>query len=274
MSFASKSAAAVPAQSRIVWRRAVVIRWGRAFLGVWLLLAWYIAALASGPYSMAGPWNVLVRIVEMARSGILFVDAAVTMEATILGFVIGGVLGLLLPLLLRLSRRLTAAIEPYIMTSMGIPIFALAPLLILWFGINLAPKVVITAVTVFYIIFISMMSGLKSIDGRLVSMARIVGASQTWIVREIYWRSVQPFLFSGLRVALPRAIGATIVGEFLVADRGLGFYIEDARQQADTIGVFTGIVLVTMLVLGMDAILDRLYRRAMAWRPKDPDMTT
>lgn len=274
MSFASKSAAAVPAQSRIVWRRAVVIRWGRAFLGVWLLLAWYIAALASGPYSMAGPWNVLVRIVEMARSGILFVDAAVTMEATILGFVIGGALGLLLPLLLRLSRRLTAAIEPYIMTSMGIPIFALAPLLILWFGINLAPKVVITAVTVFYIIFISMMSGLKSIDGRLVSMARIVGASQTWIVREIYWRSVQPFLFSGLRVALPRAIGATIVGEFLVADRGLGFYIEDARQQADTIGVFTGIVLVTMLVLGMDAILDRLYRRAMAWRPKDPDMTT
>lgn len=248
------------------------IRVGRVLLGIGFLAAWVMARQDFGSFSMAGPGEVLLRLVEMARSGTFFVDVAVTMEATIIGFIIGGVLGLLIPVLLHLSDRLTAAIEPYVLTSMGVPIFALAPLLILWFGIGMAPKVVITAVTVFYILFIATMSGLRAIDGRLVSMARIVGASHWRITREIYWKSVQPFLFAGLRVALPRAIGATIVGEFLVANRGIGFYIENARQQADTIGVFAGIVLVTALVLGLDVILDRISRRALAWRPVDAEM--
>lgn len=248
------------------------IRLGRVLLGIGLLAAWQAARQHFGNFSMAGPGEVLDQFTEMAKSGSFYIDIAVTMEATILGFLIGGALGLLIPVLLHLSDRLTAAIEPYVMTSMGIPIFALAPLLILWFGIGMAPKVVITAVSVFYILFIATMSGLRSIDGRLVSMARIVGASRWRIIREIHWKSVQPFLFAGLRVALPRAIGATIVGEFLVANHGIGFYIENARQQADTVGVFAGIVLVTILVLGLDAILNRLSRRALAWRPVDAEM--
>lgn len=249
------------------------IRAWRLLVAIGLVAAWQVGWQVAGPFSMASPWDVLVRLGEIASSGVLLVNLAATLEASIAGFFIGTFFALLIPVLLRLSNRATAAIEPYIMVSMGVPIFALAPLLILWFGINLTPKIVITAVTVFYIIFIATMSGLRAIDGRLVSMARVLGASEGRIARDIYWKSIQPFLFAGFRVALPRAIGATIVGEFLVAHRGLGFYIENSRQQADIVGVFVGIVVVTTLILGLDAVLERIYRGVLRWRPVDIQMT-
>lgn len=268
----SQSIPGPPPVSRTMLRPRSAVRVWRLLVGIGLVAAWQFGSQVAGHFSMASPWDVLLRLAEVARSGVLWVNLAATLQASIAGFLIGTFFALLIPVLLRLSDRATAAIEPYIMTSMGIPIFALAPLLILWFGINLTPKIVITAVTVFYIVFIATMSGLRAIDGRLVSMARIMGASNGRIVRDIYWKSIQPFLFAGFRVALPRAIGATIVGEFLVAHRGLGFYIENSRQQADVVGVFVGIVVVTALVLGLDAILERIYRRVLAWRPIDIQM--
>ena len=261
-------------EPRRIWRPRTLIRAGRLALGIGLIACWYFAWYVLGPFAMASPWEVVLRVFSIARSGVLLVDTAVTMYTSVVGFVIGAVFGFLAPALLIRSRRLTAAVEPYVLMSMGIPIFAMAPLLVLWFGINLTPKIILTAVTVFYIVYIATMSGLRAIDGRLISMARILGASQTRITTEIYWRSVQPFLFAGFRVAVPRAIGATIVGEFLVANRGIGSFIEHARQQADVVGVFAGIVVVAILVLGIDIMLEYLYARALKWRPVDPQMAT
>ena len=88
-------------------------------------------------------------------------------------------------------------------------------------------------------------------------MARIVGASETVIAREMIWKSLLPFFFTGLKVALPRAVSATIVGEFLVATEGVGHYIEHARQISDTTGVFAGIVIAMVLVLAINAVVER-----------------
>lgn len=260
--------------SKTAWSPHFLIRTGRLTLGVGLLACWYVSWYVLGPFAMASPWEVVLRIVSLARSGVLLVDTAVTMYTSVVGFLIGATFGILAPVLLIQSKRLAAAIEPYVLMSMGIPIFAMAPLLVLWFGINLTPKIILTAVTVFYIVYIATMSGLRAIDGRLISMARILGAGKTQIASEISWKSIQPFLFAGFRVAVPRAIGATIVGEFLVANRGIGSYIENARQQADVVGVFAGIVIVTVLVLGIDIILERVYARALKWRMVDPQMVT
>lgn len=240
---------------------------GRLVLTLALLWAWDASARRLGDLFLARPEDIARRVVEIARSGQLWTDMRATLAATAAGFGIGWTLGTLLPLVLSASRRATAAIEPFIIASMGIPKFALAPLLILWFGIGLAPKIVIVAFMVFYMVFINTFSGLRTVDRRLVDMGRVLGATRQQVARHIVWHWMQPFIFTGLRLSVPRALSAAIVGEFLVADHGLGHSIENARQTGDTTGVFTGIVVVTLLVLLLNAVLNAIERRALAWRP-------
>jgi NitT/TauT family transport system permease protein len=146
------------------------------------------------------------------------------------------------------------------------------PLFILWFGIHDAPKLVLVGVLVFYVVFIAVFAGIRNVDRRLVDMARIVGASEAAISREVIWNSLLPFFFAALKVALPRAVSAAIVGELLVGNEGLGRYIEQARQSTDTVGVFVGILYATALVLAINVILVYVDRRVQSWRPVERDM--
>lgn len=243
-----------------------VVFGGRIALALLLLLGWEWAARRLGLLYLAGPLDVAVRSWELVRSGELLRHTAATLAATFLGFGIGWVAGTLLPFVLLRSPRVTAAVEPWIIASMGIPKFALTPLLILWFGIGLTPKVVVVAFMVFYMIFLNTFAGLRSVDPRLTRMAQVVGASRWQLARRVLWPSMQPFVLSGLKISLPRALSAAIVGEFLVADQGLGHYIEHARQAGDTVGVFTGIALVTLLVMGLNAMLVAWEGHVLAWR--------
>ncbi|MBX9829763.1 MAG: ABC transporter permease [Xanthobacteraceae bacterium] len=256
--------------------RAIPRNWlvtgGQILLGLALLGAWEWGARAFGPLFFAPPLATAQRIVEMAANGKLLTDTIATLRVSALGFVIGCVVGVGLPFLLRLSERATQAIEPFIMASMGIPKYALTPWLILWFGIGDRPKVIVVTLFVFYIVFITVFAGVRGVDQRLISMARVVGASERAIDRKVIWMSLLPFFFTGLKVALPRAVSAAIVGEFLVATEGIGFSIERARQLSDTTGVFAGIVVAVALVLIINAVVNALERRALKWRPTDRDM--
>jgi NitT/TauT family transport system permease protein len=258
-------------ESRAIPRQWIVTG-GQILLGLALLGAWEWGARAFGPLFFAPPLATAQRIVEMALNGKLLTDTIATLRVSALGFVIGCVVGVGLPFLLRLSERATQAIEPFIMASMGIPKYALTPWLILWFGIGDRPKVIVVTLFVFYIVFITVFAGVRGVDQRLISMARVVGASERTIDRKVIWVSILPFFFTGLKVALPRAVSAAIVGEFLVATEGIGFSIERARQLSDTTGVFAGIVVAVALVLVINAIVNALERRALKWRPTDRDM--
>jgi len=252
--------------------RQWIVTAGRIALAVALLLAWEWGSRAFGPLFFAPPVATAQRIVEMAGNGKLFTDIAATLRVSVMGFVIGCTCGIGLPFLLRLSPRATEAIEPFIMASQGIPKYALTPWLILWFGIGDAPKAIVVTLFVFYITFITVFAGVRGVDQRLVNMARIIGASERTIARKVIWISLLPFFFTGLKIALPRAVSAAIVGEFLVAVEGVGFSIERARQLSDTTGVFAGIVVAVALVLIINVAVNALERRAMKWRPTDRDM--
>ena len=215
---------------------------------------------------------MLERIGALAQSGQMFTDIAATMRVSAAGFAIAAVAGVLLPFLLRRSLRATEAIEPYIMASMGIPKYALAPWLILWFGIGDLPKLVVVTLVVFYILFITTFAGIRGVDQRLINMARIIGASERMIAREIIWTSLLPFFFTGLKIAFPRAVSATIVGEFLVSTEGVGRYIEHSRQVSDTTGVFAGVVIAIALVLAINGIINLVERWALRWRPVEREM--
>ena len=252
--------------------RQWIVTGGRLALAIALLLAWEWGARAFGPLFFAPPLATAQRIVEMAGNGKLVTDIAATLRVSVMGFVIGCVCGVLLPFLLRLSPRATEAIEPFIVASQGIPKYALTPWLILWFGIGDAPKAIVVTLFVFYIVFITVSAGVRNVDSRLIAMARVIGASERTIARKVIWISLLPFFFTGLKVALPRAVSAAIVGEFLVATEGIGFAIERARQLSDTTGVFAGIVVAVALVLMINAVVNALERHALRWRPTDRDM--
>ncbi len=252
--------------------RQWIVTGGRLALAIALLLAWEWGARAFGPLFFAPPLATAQRIVEMAGNGKLVTDIAATLRVSAMGFVIGCVCGVLLPFLLRLSPRATEAIEPFIVASQGIPKYALTPWLILWFGIGDAPKAIVVTLFVFYIVFITVSAGVRNVDSRLIAMARVIGASERTIARKVIWISLLPFFFTGLKVALPRAVSAAIVGEFLVATEGVGFSIERARQLSDTTGVFAGIVVAVALVLVINAVVNALERHALRWRPTDRDM--
>jgi NitT/TauT family transport system permease protein len=260
-----------PAESHAIPRQWIVTG-GRLLLAVVLILAWEWGARVFGSLFFAPPLATAQRIVEMAANGKLLTDTIATLRVSVMGFVIGCIAGVGLPFVLRLSPRAAAAIEPFIMASQGIPKYALTPWLILWFGIGDAPKAIVVTLFTFYITFITVFAGVRGVDQRLINMARIIGASERTIERKVIWVSLLPFFFTGLKVALPRAVSAAIVGEFLVSTEGIGFSIERARQLSDTTGVFAGIVVAVALVLIINAAVNALERRALRWRPTDRDM--
>lgn len=232
-----------------------------------LLWAWEAGHRVLGASYVAAPLDVALRIAALVASGELWPHLGATLLAAGLGFAIGWLLAFASSVLLSLTPRASSAVEPYVLGAMGIPLFALIPLLILWFGIGILPKVVIVVSMVYFIVFITTYSGLRSIDRKLLDMARVLGATRWQLLAKISRHAILPHLYSGLKIAVPRAISAAIVGEFLVADRGLGYYIEHARQTVDPVGVFAGIVLVIALVLASDLLIRRGQRRAFRWQP-------
>jgi len=259
------------AESGTAWRKWTIYG-GRFLLAAAIILAWEYGARTFGRLFFAPPLDVLERIVTLARSGQMFTDIAATMRVSAAGFAIAAFCGVLLPFLLRRSLRVTEAVEPYIMASMGIPKYALTPWLILWFGIGDLPKLVVVTLVVFYILYITTFAGIRGVDQRLINMARIIGANERVIAREIIWTSLLPFFFTGLKIAFPRAVSATIVGEFLVSTQGVGRSIEQARQVADTTGVFAGVVIAVALVLAINGIVNLVERWALRWRPIEREM--
>jgi NitT/TauT family transport system permease protein len=253
------------------WHRHAVGA-GRLALAAALLTAWKIGADVAGPLYVADPIKVLARIFADAQSGELIRHVYVTLRISVIGFAIGCGFGVGLPFALRRAPRLTAAIEPYIMASVGIPKYALVPLFILWLGIDDAPKLVLVSLLVFYPVFIAVFAGIRNVDRRLIDMARVLGASEVLISREVIWNSLMPFFLAACKIALPRAISAAIIGEFLVGNEGLGYLIEHSRQNFDTVGVFAGIVVAIALVLVINGILAAVDRRLNAWRPVDREM--
>jgi NitT/TauT family transport system permease protein len=244
------------------WRIGI----GRAALGVALVALWQLLHRWLGPDVMADLRDILARLLEIARNGLLAKHLGVTLYESALGLLIGAVAGLVLPFALRLSPRLEHALQPFIGAAMGVPKLALAPLVILWFGVGIASKVAFVASVVFFLIFFSTMAGIQAADSRLVAMARVSGAGRWFLVREVLLPGAVPMILPSVKIAAPRAISAAVVGEFMASDAGLGNYIHQAMDQSDTVGIFTGVLVVTAVVVAINVLLQRLQRRLLRWR--------
>lgn len=239
---------------------------GRIALGLALVVLWQALNRWLGGAVVADLVDIARRLAEIAANGLLLRHAAVTLWEAAAGLALGAAAGLALPFVLRLLPRLEAALDPFIAAVMGVPKLALAPLLFLWFGIGIASKVAFVAAVVFFLIFFSTLAGIRAADPRLLALARVFGAGRWLVAREVLFPTAVPFVLASLKVAAPRAISAAVVGEFVAAQAGLGFYINESMNQADTVGVFTGVIVVTVVVVAINALLERLQRRLLGWR--------
>jgi NitT/TauT family transport system permease protein len=236
---------------RIAWRAAFAL----VLLGIWQAAG----ALGDDEW-ISRPTLVAARIVDLARTG-LAGHIATTLSEIALGLLIGVPLGTLAGILLGRTRVLSSLLRPVIVAANSVPIIALAPLLIMWFGLGLTPKVALVALVSFFLLFFNTYSGVTTIDDDLIDALRLMGANRREILRKVVLPATMPWALSGLKSALPYALIAATVGEMMLARNGLGFLVTQFAGEYDMTGVYAA--LVVLMILGV--LIADLAARTEAW---------
>jgi len=238
--------------------------------GVFLLCFWQYASgrLIRETY-ISKPSEIGKRLFELFVTGEIWPNLAVTGKELVLSYVIGVTAGVLVGYWLGRSPRVAAIIEPYVMALYGVPKIALAPLFVIWFGIGIWSKVVLAGTMVFFLVFYNVYAGVRSVDREIVNLARVMGANERQLGRQIYLPAAAPHLLLGMRMAIPYAVIGVIVGEFTASISGLGLFINYASSTYDPAGVFAGIFILLAIVTILNAAATRIERRLLRWRPQE-----
>ena len=239
----------------------------RLLPGIAILVFWQWASgrLIKEIY-VSKPTAVAVRLYELFASGEIYPHLWTTGQELVLGYVIGVGGGILAGYALGRSPRLANIFEPYVMGFYGIPKIALAPLFIIWFGIGIGSKVALAAIMVFFLVFYNVYTGVRSVDRELVNLALVMGANQRQLTYHVYLPAAAPFVLLGMRMAVPYSVIGVIVGEFTSSISGLGLFIHEASSTYDPAGVFAGIAILLVFVVGANFLAGRLERRLLRWK--------
>ncbi len=186
----------------------------------------------------------------------------------LLGFVLAAMTGIAVALVIVRFDRFGRALYPLIVLFQNVPKVALAPIFILWFGFDLAPKVVLIVVIAFFPVAIDMLVGLQSVEPSFVALMQSVGASRSKILLDVRIPHSLPHLMAGLKVAITFSVIGAIVGEFAGASRGLGYMIQFASTQLDTPLIFAALLVVSVLGLAFYYVVELAERLLVPWAPK------
>lgn len=239
----------------------------RLLVGAALLIFWQWAAgtLIREAY-LAKPTSVMWRLYELFATGTIWVHIRVTLTEVVIGYLMGSILGLAVGFLLGSSRFLAVVFEPYVMAFYGIPRIALAPIFIIVLGIGIWSKVAVVFIQVFFMLFINAYAGVREINQEYLQLARIMGAKGGLILRKIIIPSTMPFIMLGLRSAVPYAVVGAVVGEFIAASKGLGYFINYAGSTFDSAGAFAGIFILLGFIMAANGLMQWLERSVIKWR--------
>jgi len=210
---------------------------------------------------------VLARFATGIFAGDLLRHTAYTLSEAVAGFFIGALPAALLPFVLRRRPTVSAILDPFMVGGYGAPKLALAPLFILWFGIGIESKIALVAITVFFIVYFSAQAGVRALDAKLVQMAKVVGANEHQLARHIVFPGAVPYIFTGLRIAMPYSIGGAVIAELISSNRGLGYLIQLGAMNFDTTGVFVAVLMATLLVQAAIWLMNAVEARLLRWRP-------
>ena len=216
-------------------------------------------------YLFPRPSTVVDRFV--AKPGIMMEAFLVTFWEALVGFTLAAVVGIILAVFIARSAFIERLLYPYLNIIRVTPVIAIAPLLTIWFGHGTLPQALIAALIAFFPIVVTTVLGLKSVDPELVSMMRLLNATETKELWKIRLPNALPFIFSSFRISAPLAVVGALVGEFVGGARGLGWLLITARGRLDTSTVFLMVVLAVILGIVSFTIVVAFEKRFVKWHP-------
>jgi len=246
--------------------RGRILFYQLALIGGFLLL-WEVAVRYGWikVYLYGQPTGVWRELIKGIITGSLARDTWVTTQEAVLGFLIGSLLGSAAGLSLWLSPTVSAVLRPLMVALNGLPKIALAPLIIVWFGIGMESKIAVAAIITFIVAMISSFDGSQEIDDDYVRMLKAIGASRFDIFRMVIVPGSLPWIASAFRLNIGFAMIGAVVGEYISAEQGLGYYVYYSGTLYNLNAVWGGIVALMILALVLDAFVGWAERR-MTWR--------
>jgi NitT/TauT family transport system permease protein len=239
------------------WRPALLL--GLLFAAWWVVSERELVANYLVP-TPAQVWNTMAEKWEF-----LWLNTYVTLYETVIGFVLAGLLGLGTAILIAYSRTMERALYPIVLFAQVIPKIAIAPLLIVWFGFGLAPKIILAVLIAFFPVVISGVAGLRSTDPELVDLSKTMGASSWQTFRKIRFPNALPHLMAGLKVAVTLAVVGAVVGEFVGANEGLGYVLLLANGNLDSALLFADLFLMSLIGIVLFAIVEVAEALLIPW---------
>lgn len=232
-----------------------------------LLLVWEAAVrlFAIPAFLLPAPSAIFMALYRGISSGLYQEHVGVTLAETAMGFVLGSLGGLLLGTCVALSRRFDYFVYPIIVMFQAMPKVALAPLIIVWFGLGITSKVVNAGLVCFFPLMINTIAGLRSADEDRVALMRSLDATPLQIFAMLRVPNALPYIFAGLEIGMIFALIGAIVGEFVGAQAGLGMLIQSMNFTMDVAGQFSILLLLSVIGLLLNAAVSLVRRRVLFW---------
>lgn len=232
-----------------------------ALLSVWQLIC--VLGLVP-PYMLPSPFEVIRAFIS--EFPLLWEHSLITLKEAFIGLALGVVIGFLIAVLMDAFEALYKAFYPILVITQTIPSVAIAPLLVLWFGYETLPKIILIILTTFFPVTVGVLNGFRNVDKDSVDLLRSMGAKRTQIFRYIKFPSALPQLFSGLRIAAAYSIVGAVISEWLGGFGGLGVYMTRVKKAFAFDKMFAVIFLISAISLGLMALLGFVEKKCMPYR--------
>jgi len=233
-----------------------------------LVALWEIASRTGivDPFYAPPPSRVVSVLVSLFAGGAIYPHLEATFLAALVGLGAGVVLGIALGFAAALSPVIADLLEPVMILLNAVPRVILAPLFVIWLGIDLASKVALSLILVTVLIFFAVYTGIREVDQKLVERVRTLGGGRRELIREVYIPSLSAWVVGNLKVAVGFAFTGAVVGEFVASSRGLGYLLQFAQSTYNAGQTIALIVLIMAFVLVLFNLSERLERRLLRWR--------
>lgn len=263
------STAITRTSARAAFRRVLpAITAAFLLVGIWEAV---VAIFRVPPWLLPAPSRILLEIVVQRQP--LLAHSVWTLYEALVGLALAVAFGVVLGALVHQIRVLRRSIYPLLVVSQTVPLIVLAPLLVIWFGYGLAPKIIVVVLACFFPVVVNTVTGLESADPDLIRLFRSMGAGPGKVFSMVRLPSALPDILSGTRVAATYSVMAAVVGEWMGSDRGLGVYIVRSAHSFLTARVFAGIALVSLFSVLLFAAVGRIEHIAVYWRREEtPDV--
>ncbi len=252
--------------TRLPRRRSLALTIGAPLgFAVVVLTLWQLVASVSGIAESSLPKPTQVADALWTNRTLLVENAWVTIQEIVLGFAVAIVLGIALAVLIHSSKLAERAVYPWLVISQMIPIVALAPIIVIWTGFDLRPKVIVIALVSFFPIAVNTIDGLKAADPNLLNLLRTLRAGRRQRFRIAEFPAALPFVFSGLKVAAAFAVVGAVFAEWVGSSEGLGHLILVLNNQTATAELFATIAVLAMIGIVLFAIVSLVERLMLPW---------